>query len=282
MAVRNTAYPDTFLAHPATGFPYSVRELRRAQTKSPLYNYLRQLARADVMFLHDDFTGKAIDSTVQWAVANGGGASVASFATSLQLNGAIRATTGTGNGVTASASLIGPIIYPGNANPGMEIRFKTVTASTAVRMEVGFIDAVPASNTMGINNMDTPTAFFSDGATVGIDTAATAAFFNLVTKGSATSQVIKKTNGTTGLAAAGTWQTIRIQMLSQDATTTDATAVVAWHNGNKIATHDVSATAGVGAVKGSVLLAPWVYFEATSASSKSLDIDYITVWCDRT
>ncbi len=280
--VRNTSWPDRYLGHPLVGFPNSEAELRRSQPKGPLFQFLRNLATRDVLSHFDDFDGKTLDTTNYWAVANGGGAAAASFATNIQINGAIRGTTGTANGVTASASLIGPIIFPGNMNPGIEVRFKTVTASTGIRMEVGFIDAVPGANVMGINNMDTPTSNFTNGATVGIDTAATASLFNLVTKGNATSQVIKQTLGTTGLAAAGTWQTIRIQMLSQEEATTDATAVLAWHNGNLIARHDVSTTAGVGAVKGSVLLAPWVYFEAINATSKSLDIDYISTWCDRT
>ncbi len=51
-----------------------------------------------------------------------------------------------------------------------------------------------------------------------------------------------------------------------------------WHNGQKVAQAD---TASVGCVNGSVLLAPWVYFEATNATSKSLDIDYISLAADR-
>ncbi len=280
-AVRNTSWPDRFLAYPVQGYPGSIAELRRSQVKGPEYQYLRLNAGRDVCYRFDDFDRLVIDSTNDWAVANGGGAAAASFAIQTLAGGVIRGTTGTANGVTATASIIGPVIYPGFSNPGIEVRFKTVTASTGIRMEVGLIDAVPATNTGGINSEDTPTAFMTNGALVGIDTSATANKFNLVTIGNATNQVIKQTVSTVGLAAAGTYTTIRVQVLSQEESLTNATAVVAWINGVKVAHHDKSTTAGAGAVSGSVLLAPWVYFEAINATSKSLDIDYISTWADR-
>lgn len=285
MPTLNQSFPEVFTGYPGVGYPNSVSELRKAYSKGPLYNFLRSYAYRDVVFKKDDFDGKVIDTTNNWSVANGGGAAAASFAVNLQQSGVIRGTTGTGNGVTASASLIGPIAYAGTSNPGMEIRFKTVTASTSVRMEAGFIDAVPASNTASFNSMDgtgaVPTMFAANSVTAAIDTSATAAFFNLVTIGSASNQLGRRTNGTTGLAAAGTYQTIRLQLFSADNTTANSVWAAMWHNGQRVATMDGSTTAGVGAVNGSVLLAPWVYFEAINATSKSLDIDYIAWWGDR-
>ncbi len=57
--------------------------------------------------------------------------------------------------------------------------------------------------------------------------------------------------------------------------------IIFQHNGVRVATTDLSTTSGVGFVNGSVLLAPWVYFEAINATSKSLDIDYILWGADR-
>jgi hypothetical protein len=287
MAVTTTGSPDTFLEYPGNGFPYSLTELKKGHTRGPLYHYLRRLAVRDVVTYFDDFNRIAIDSTNQWTVANGGGGSVASFAIQTLANGVIRGTTGTANGVTASASLIGPIIYQAGANPGMEIRFKTVTISTGIRMEAGFIDAAPASNTASFNSMDgagvVPTMFAADSVTAAIDTAATANKFNLVTIGSASNQLARRTTGTTGLAAAGTYQTIRIQITNGDTANgvVNSAWATMWHNGVRVATMDSSTTAGVGAVNASVLLAPWVYFEAINATSKSLDIDYLWTWADR-
>lgn len=286
MATLNQSFPEVFRGAPRNGYPLSVAELRKGYAKGPLYDFLRFYAKHDVWQRFDDFDQLSSSAlTPFWTVANGGGAGVASFTQNLQQGGVIRGTTGTGNGVTASASMIGPINVAGTSNPGMEMRFKTVTASTAVRMEFGFIDAVPASNTASFNSMDgtgaVPTMFAANSVTAAIDTAATAAFFNLVTIGSASNQLARRTAGTTGLAAAGTWQTLRIQLFSADNTTANAVWAAMWHNGALVSVMDASTTAGVGAVNGSVLLAPWVYVEATSASSKSLDVDYIHLWADR-
>ncbi len=281
MPTLGTAYPDVFEGYPRTGYPNSLAELKKAQLRGPEYNFLRRMANRDVVALHDDFNGLSL-SAVNWTAANGGGAGVASFATNTQVNGVIRGTTGTANGATASCSLIGPVIYPGTANPWIEVRFKVITAITLIRMEIGFIDAVPASNTASFNSMDgtlaVPTMFSANSVTAAIDTAATANLFNLVTIGSAASQVALRTNGTTGIATAGVYQTLRLQLFSMDNNVANAVNAAMWHNGQKVAQAD---TASVGCVNGSVLLAPWVYFEATNATSKSLDIDYISLAADR-
>lgn len=286
MPTLNTAFPNVNLGAPRAGYPLSIAELRKSYAKGPLYDFLRYYAQHDVYRRFDDFDQLSSSAlTPFWTVSNGGGAAVADFTQNLQQSGVIRGTTGTANGVTASAKLIGPVATAGTSNPGMEMRFKTVTASTSIRMEFGFIDAVPASNTASFNSMDgstnVPTMFAANSVTAAIDTAATAAFFNLVTIGSASSQLARRTPGTTGLAAAGTFQTIRIQLFSQDNTIANAVWAAMWHNGLLVATMDTSTTAGVGAVNGSVLLAPWVYFEAINGTSKSLDIDYIHLWGDR-
>lgn len=281
MANANTTTAQVFQGNPKIGFPFSYAELRKEVGRGPLHHFLMPYATRDVLHFFDDFTGKAIDTTNTWAVANGAGAGVASFAINVQANGVIRGTTGTANGVTASASLIGPIIYSGAQNPGLEIRYKVVTANTSIRFEAGFIDAVPGSNTAAFNNVDTPTAFAANAATVMIDTAATANKLNLMTVGSASNQVVQRNSGTVGLPATGTYQTIRIQMTSRDSSTAGATDVTAWVDGGNQINADVSTTAGVGMVNAATLLAPWVYFEAINGTSKSLDIDYIHVWAQR-
>ena len=285
-ANANTVTPtNIFQGLPTKNFPFSYAEVRKDWGRSPTQGLLLQEAIRDVVWFTDDFGGKAINTTYYWAVANGAGAGVASFATNIQANGVIRATTGTANGVTASASLIGPIIYQASTNMGMEIRYKVVTANTSIRFEAGFIDAVPGSNTASFNSMDgsgtVPTMFSANSVTVGIDTSATNNLLNLVTIGSASSQAAKRTNGTVGLAAVGTYQTIRIQTYSRDLTTNNAADASFWVDGVFQGSSPPDATAGVGCVNAQTLLAPWVYFEAINATSKSLDIDYITIWSQR-
>lgn len=276
---------NIFQVLPTKNFPFSYAELSKTEMRGPMQGLCLPEAIRDVVWMTDDFNGKSINSTYYWAVANGGGAGATSFATNVQANGIIRGTTGTANGVTASVSLIAPIIYQASTNMGMEIRYKVVTANTSIRFEAGFIDAVPASNTASFNSMDgsgtVPTMFSANSVTVGIDTSATNNLLNLVTIGSATNQAAKRTNGTVGLSAAGTYQTIRIQTYSRDGSTNNAADASFWVDGVFQGSSPPDATAGVGCVNAQVLLAPWVYFEAINSSSKSLDIDYITVWSQR-
>lgn len=277
----NTQLTKIFAGLPGGGFPFSFAELAKELGKGPLRGFLLPQATRDVVYFKDDFTGRAIDTTNNWAVANGGGASVASFATNVQANGVVRATTGTANGATASASLVGPIQWLPSTSPGMEVRFKVITSALAIRAEFGFIDAVPASNTSAFNNMDTPTFFSANSVTAGWDTAATATNINLMTIGSASNQAAKRVSGATAPAAINVYQTIRIQIFSRDDTTANAADAALWVDGVRVASADTSATAGVGVVNASVLLGLWAYIEATSATSKSLDIDYIECWSQR-
>lgn len=261
---------------PSVGYPLSNRSLRKLMgVNSNLYDFLRFYAHRDVVQHFDDFDGDTINLDY-YAVANGGGAGVASFAISVAEDGMIRATTGTANDATASASLVGPLIYYGDRNCGIEIRAKA-SAVASVRMEFGFIDAVPGSNAPGVTDEDTPTAAFSDGAVISLDASETDKTLGFVTKGSTASQNITRTaatgipnftSGTTPVLAE--WFTVRVEVVGDNA--------FAWANGVLFASHNTQAA---GHVEGGVALAPWVYIGATSATSRTLDIDYIHVWKDR-
>lgn len=266
---------------PTKGYRHSLEMLKRvpgaASDHDELYQYLKRFATADRVYRIDDFDRKAIDSTNLWSVANGGGAGVASFATNVQNNGVVRATTGTANDATASASLIGQLNKYGDLNAGLEVRFKFETSIAALKFEVGFIDAVPGSNAGGVTDEDTPTLVAGDAALVSLDTSETYTKLGFYTKGSTASQNAARTSlsGIPGLTSGtdiiiSTYLTVRIQLLTNYA--------YCWVNGALVASHDTQAA---GHVEGGVALAPWVYVAANSATSKSMDVDYVEYWQDR-
>ncbi len=284
MAAQNAnTVANKFLSGlPAQGFPFSFNELAKELGRGPMRGFLTQIAKRDLCFQFFDFDTLVSSAiTPYWTVAGGGGASQVNFTQNLQSNGILRGTTGTASGVTTQCSMIGPIFYNPATNPGMEIRFKVVTSALAIRAEFGFIDAIPATNTAAVNNFDTPTFFSANSVTAGWDTAATANKINLYAVGTATNQAAIKAVGTIAPAAVTVYQTVRIQLYSRDDTTAGAVDAAMWVDGQRMANLDTSATAGVGVVNAAVLLAPWVYFEATSGTSKSLDIDYIALWNQR-
>lgn len=265
---------------PDKGYRHGLDLLKQAPDAASehdaLYQYLQRFATQERIYFFDDFLGDAINLD-NYAVANGGGAAVASFAINVQRGGVIRATTGTANDDTASASLIMPLNWYGDANAGMEVRFKLETSVVAYKVEVGFIDAVPASNAGGVTDEDTPTAAFADGAIMSIDTSETFTTPGFYTDGSTADQGIKRTslaaipgltNGVTPIIS--TYMTVRVQLVGNKA--------YCFFNGKLVASHDDDAE---GNLEGGVALAPWIYVAAKSATSKSLDLDYIECWQDR-
>jgi hypothetical protein len=256
--------------------PKSLAELRKAVNKGPLYDYLAKDAWQDRVLFFDDFSGDTINLD-NYAVANGGGAGVGSFAINVQSGGVIRATTGTANDATASASLIMPLNWYGDKNCGMEVRWKLETSVAAYKVELGFADAAPGSNTGVVNDEDTPTGYGSDFAIMSVDTSETFTTPGFYTDGSTANQGIKRTsmagipsltNGVTPIIS--TYITTSIQLVGNSA--------YCFMNGRLVASHDDDPE---GNVEGGVALAPWFYIAANSATSKSLDVDYLAVWQDR-
>ena len=166
-----------------------------------------------------------------------------------------------------SQSLVGPIIYSGANNAGMEVRLKNDIV-TDLNLEVGFIDAVPGSNASGVTDDDTPTAVFSDGAVIQIDTDQTLATLALVTKGAAVT--IRATTLTSPITVptAATYWTFRCQLVGQKA--------YFWVNG-VLVPHAVT----VNHITAATLLAPWIYVRTRDTTTKLTDVDYVDLWADR-
>jgi len=254
---------------PRDGTLLEQRFLDRAAgaRNSPLNRYLSRFASHSTRYFRDDFEGDAINLD-NYALGNGAGASAIAFAVNVQEGGVIRGVTGTANGVTASESIIIPITWYGDRNAGMECIFKP-SALTEIKFEIGFVDAVPASNTAAVNNHTTPTFYAADAAVFYFNHTSSTTTCGFYTVGSTTDQPDEKTDITSTISAT-VWNRVRVQLVGNNA--------MCWMNGQLVANHHTDAD---GYVEGGVALSPWVYVRANSATSKNFDVDQIEVWADR-
>lgn len=257
---------------PLEGSPLDRNQLRKRVPGGPLYDFLDFQSVGKVHFF-DDFLGDTINLD-NYALANSGGTSAADFAVVAGSGGRIRGDTGTDD--NGSLSLIGPLIWYGDNNAGLEMRVKTDIV-TGFNLEVGFIDAVPAANAGGINDEDTPTFNAADCALFAIDTDETVVTAGFYTEGSTANQDVKRTTlaGVPGftsgtLPVADVFYTVRVQLVGNSA--------YCWVNGKLVASHDDDAQ---GNLEGGVALAPWVYCRTRSTTAVFPFVDYIRVWQDR-
>lgn len=264
--------PREILA-PTSGSILEDRQLLKEMGNKPLMQFLSMFAWNE-RFMHvghgvSDFE-TAID-TGFWTVANSSGTGQQNFATQVAEGGYLQGDSGTGD--NDSISNVGPIIYAGDRNVGMEgvIRIDDVSENN---FEIGFIDAVPGANASGVSDIDTPAAAFADGALIQYDTDQTAQGLAFVTDGSTASQNVAATTFTTTTAMVdATWHSFRIQMFGN--------FVACWFDGFLEAVHDASTTQSAGALEGGVLLAPWLYCRTRNTTAKFPRLQYLYVWGDR-
>lgn len=248
--------------YPASGMPLSLAEIHKSMGVSrPLPEFLEFYAATDVVFQANHFNRLSLD-TAHWTVANSGGSGAANFVTVAAANGIVRGTSGTTD--DGSVSMVGPIIYSGDNFAGMAARFKINVTTGGEHLEVGLIDAVPGSNTGAVNDIDTPTGYATDFAVWAIDVDQTLTTSAFVTGGTALS-VQKRAVADTTLPVAATYMTVVIQLLG------DTNAAACWVNGKYVDTI-------TSAIEGGTLLAPWVYNQTRSTTTKLFDVDYFHVW----
>src|SRR5690606_35288984 len=137
-----------------------------------------------------------------WTVANSGGTSAANFATVVGAGpGYAQADTGTTD--DGSVSMVGPIIFQGDLNVGIEFDVQ-IDDTTEYIFEVGLVANVPASSASAVTDVDTPTAAMTDGAVLHTSALQTQTVLVFVTEGSTANMAVKATpaTGTTQFTAA--------------------------------------------------------------------------------
>lgn len=259
MAERNTAYL----------FRERLKKLFGARDR--LYGHIARDGALDIMRFMDDFTGPVID-TNKWTVGNGGGASAVSPAITVGAQGGqIRMTTGTANDNTASSILVGGRHLTGDTNAMIIARLKINTSVAAIKVEVGFKDNIltSAGNGAVVNVMATPSFIATDGVCWCYDTNNTGVGWESLGRAASTAATTDTAYNT--VPVADTFEYLMVELV-------DGAAYFSRFNVDGIRTYfggAGSATPMLLAVTSTVLLAPYVYVEARSATSKNVDVDIV-------
>lgn len=254
---------------------------RFSRKRNRMDNLLEFFAFQDRYFHIDDFTQDTIDLDY-YALAKTSGGDEVNFAintTSGAGHGGIAASTGATAAQTCSA--IGPLIYKGDKNVGMWVRFK-LDDVTDVEWEVGFVAAVPGSNASAVTDVDTPTVVMTDGAVIHCDTGQTLAIPAFVTEGSTANQGIKATSF--GLTPVNdTYMEATIQIQGDDAVATLKTASgSSTVLGFSQVKHNSRATGNTaGYIEGGTAIAPWLFVGALGNAARLMTVDALAIWSDR-
>jgi hypothetical protein len=256
---------------PQIGSPLSERELKRFKQRDAEYEFLRYLT-TDRRHFFEDFGSPVADGFV--AETNIGhliyttpGATTTGFAHVAHADGVIRGVSGT-TAATSGLKIATPVEYYGDQMCGMEVRYRT-SVITEERIEMGFASTSPSINTKYVNSMATPTFNTTANAALDLYDHATATTTSgLYTIGTAITAA--KTATTTNRPVADTWQTIRIQVVTNH--------VYVWVDGIPLVKHN---TSGTNYIEGGTAAA-WVFSVVRSdTTDANQELDYVRTWQNR-
>jgi hypothetical protein len=239
-----------------------------------------QMLSVDMNMFMDDFmdsTNADMDNRYTRACTGGGAAGVVLTLEANQEWGSAKMTTGAGNDQISAMSL--GTICKGDNNAVMAVRYKINTAALS-KIEIGFRDSV-ANNTAGIVNvLNTPS--FNGSSPSGCcwvyDTDATVATWKAAgvnagtaatTIGLTASSPHTSASNNGALPIDDVYQTMVVAMLEDNA----------YFSRYNVDGKKQGATLMVsGSQLGSTLLAPSVFVQSRSTSTRVLDIDFFKMW----
>jgi hypothetical protein len=243
------------------GSPLSDAELNKVKADGVLRRFLELYASSSRVRHFDDFLVDTINLD-HYAVA--AGATATTWAVNVQENGVIRGVTGT-TAATSGLQVITPKIYYGDRNCGFEIRLKSDVVED-IRVELGFVNALPSVNTTVVNSLATPSFNTSvDTAMYVYDEDTDVVTMGLYGQGNAT-PADNKTAFTTNALVAETYSRVRLQLVGNDG--------FLWVDGQLVASK-ASLTEGGNAQAFAVSI------KNDSTTTQNVDIDYIHIWQDR-
>lgn len=252
-----------------SGTPHAADLFSPEQVFLEMYPWLR----AGVVYVEDDFTDDTISST-RWNLAADGTATT--FAWSSGLGGRVAGATGTtDNGYHA---INGDVIWKGDNNCGMEIRWQ-VDVVTNFTFELGFTDALSDETLPAVTDVDTPATGngATDVAVIHMDTDQTLTTCAFVSESTGSAYAAQKVNIGTFAPTAATWYKMRVQLNGDtafckiwDDTVPSRPTLVA--NGEQSLTL---------ALEGGTLVRPHFIVGTRSTADKATIIDLIRVWQDR-
>lgn len=255
-------YPDTFTVSTAAGAGLASDGTTHSYPVVPDGSH--SLPR-DVFGVFDDFTYQTIPETdTPWVLNSGTDAEAIDPAINAQEGGVIRLTSGdAGTGVAADGSQLVCHI-PMQADSGglvFETRLHINTAVTTVQVIAGFTDVTTLELPAAVGGSDAITTTASDGVLFVFDTDAdTDEWFGIGVAGDTDATG----NGALGVApAADTYQTLRIEVDSDGAT---ARFFIDGTEQGALTANAVSASTNLHAT---------VLVNATTTTSRTVDVDYV-------
>jgi hypothetical protein len=250
----------------------TIKQLRRIGGRSKITDALTA-PPMDMFYHKEDFIGDL----------PAGGAIPGQFTATTTTNGtfAYSVTAANANGVArfdtgASATdndvyiLYLPTVMQGQLCANIAVRLSHVTAITARKIEVGFMDATQVASGCMMNNKGGPTYSATDGACWAFDTDTDAYLGMYGVKNSTGATAITTTQTP---AAAATYETFQVSLQGTSAKFIKYDANGAMLYESIWMSDAVTATA---------VLYPYVALQTRSAAEIYLDVDYIALWQWRT
>lgn len=253
--------------------PGSTRFIEKLSTPRKIGTALYPYFRENVVFIEDDFIEDTISST-RWNLA--ADATATTFAWSSGAGGRIAGATGTtDNGYHA---INGDVIWSGDKNAGMAIRFQ-ISAVTAFTFELGFTDALTSEVLPAVTDVDTPATGngATDVAVIHLDTDQTLQTAAFVAESTGSAYAAQKVNLGTWTPTAAKWYTAIVQLSGDN-------AFCAVYNTDVAGSPVLQANTAKGlslALEGGTLVRPHFLIGTRSTADKATLIDFIRVWQDR-
>ena len=236
-----------------------------------LYPWLRD----GVFYVEDDFAEDTISAT-RWNVSNTAAGDGTNFAWTAARSGTVQGSTGASD--DHAISINGDALWYGDANCGMEVRFK-IDVVTGLSFEIGFTDALTDEDLPAVTDVDTPTTGngATDVAVIHLDTDQTLTTAALVGESTGKPYAAQKANIATWTPSAATWYVVRVQLETDgafckifDTTTPSQPVLVSGSDTGKPLMLD-----------GATAVRPHMLFRTRNTTPKVVDIDYIRCWQDR-
>src|SRR3990167_11543592 len=257
--------------------PSSREQIERFSPEG-VYMALYPWLRAGVVYVEDDFIEDTISAT-RWNLAVDDGTT---FAWAVARSGTIQGSTGATD--DAAIAINGDVMWLGDQDAGMEVRFK-IDVVTGFNFEIGFTDALSDETLPAVTDIDTPATGngATDVAVLHLDTDQTLQTAELVGESTGSAFAAQKTasllNGAGSAAlwtpSAANYYTVRVQLNGDH-------AFVKVFDTNDASKHILKAEGGLRSMlEGGTLVRPHCYFRTRNTTPKVVDIDYIRVWQNR-
>jgi len=229
-----------------------------------------------LVILYDDFLySGAFEAASPWVLNSGADTQAIDPAVNAQAGGVVRLTTGNADGTTANdaSGMVG--FHPWTADMGglvFECRLKCVTNTDTMSINAGFTDVTGLEEPFSISGT-TITSTASDAVCFVYDTAQTTDSWYCcgvagdtdATGNAIVASTAVNADGTSIAAPSTSWQTLRIEV-GQDGSTA------------KFSIDGVTVgTLTANAVTASTAIYPTIIANATTTTSKSVDVDYVLV-----